>query len=254
MSPSALLLAFSLSFLFPPLTYVAQPLDAQHIIHLQQSHARQERRVWVLQVKNPFHADYDPRVTLTQTIDDPTSITAMINRLQVLPADYSPPDLMNVRSLIPDNPHVYLRSEALHAFVALHHTIYNRFRIRVYVRSGYRSYTTQHRIFSRFVQNVGYARATTFSAKPGQSEHQSGLALDLEQAGYSMLDFHHSRAYPFMLTHAHLYGFTLSYPSTMSYMTSYTYEPWHWRYVGVELATYLFEHQLTLNALWLRQP
>lgn len=249
----SLLLTFPFVTALTPMTPVSLAVVHHHMVETHDFYHRQNRLTALLQSKNPYHASYNPRVTVTKTSADPANITTVINRLHVLPATYSPSDLVNVQQLIPHNPYVYLRWEALQAWRDLANTIYDHLQLRILVRSGYRSFATQQSLFARYVRNVGYQHAVTFSAKAGQSEHQSGLALDLEEAGYSMLVFHRSAAYAFMRNYAHLYGFTLSYPEQRSIITSYMYEPWHWRYVGVELATYLFNHQVTLNEVWIRQ-
>jgi LAS superfamily LD-carboxypeptidase LdcB len=112
--------------------------------------------------------------------------------------------------------------------------------IRLYVRSAYRSFTEQENLKSAYSVTYGAGTANTFSADQGYSEHQLGTAVDFITIGLGgQLDgFETTPAYQWMLQNAHLYGFTLSYPKNNSY---YVFEPWHWRYVGVNLATYLHD-------------
>jgi len=100
--------------------------------------------------------------------------------------------------------------------------------------SGYRSYATQTSVYNNYVSQYGQASADTFSARPGYSEHQSGLAIDFSPIDVS---FASTAQFTWLTHNAYRYGFVLRYPEGKTYITGYTYEPWHWRYVGVTTAT-----------------
>lgn len=109
----------------------------------------------------------------------------------------------------------------------------------LYVESAYRSFDTQAALKSEYVVTFGAGTAGQFSADQGLSEHQLGTAVDLITTGLGgqLTDaFAKTDAYAWLTDHAYQYGFILSYPPGNSY---YIFEPWHWRYVGVQLATYL---------------
>ena len=110
----------------------------------------------------------------------------------------------------------------------------------VYLRmiSGYRSYDTQVSVYGGFVANYGQAFADTTSARPGHSEHQTGLSVDFDGADGCILDtcFGETAAGLWLAEHAAEYGFTERYPAGLEHITGYMYEPWHYRYVGAELA------------------
>jgi D-alanyl-D-alanine carboxypeptidase len=119
------------------------------------------------------------------------------------------------------------------------------------IASSYRSYQTQVSTFEGWVQSEmakGYsraeaeARANTYSAKPGHSEHQLGTTADISCVGCTSFDFGpgNSAVYFYLEQNAHKFGFVISYPKNMQLLTGYTYEPWHIRYIGVSLATELF--------------
>ena len=112
------------------------------------------------------------------------------------------------------------------------------------IRSAYRSYNTQASIFARYAAKDGEAEANRYSAKPGYSEHQSGLAFDIGKVDES---FDKTKAFAWLVDHAHEYGFILRYPKNKEAITGYIYEPWHYRYLGVELATKVKESGLTLE-------
>jgi LAS superfamily LD-carboxypeptidase LdcB len=111
----------------------------------------------------------------------------------------------------------------------------------MYVKSAYRSFEEQKALKSAYTVLYGAGTANAFSADQGYSEHQLGTAVDLVapgQAGALNDAFEASRAYQWLAGNAYKYGFILSYPKGNAY---YVYEPWHWRFVGVKLATYLHD-------------
>ena len=118
------------------------------------------------------------------------------------------------------------------------------------LRCGFRSYRLQKSIYSWNLQADGYYEASRYHALPGTSEHQTGLAVDLccEATNYNnSFSFLNTKEYAWLLENAHLYGWTLRYPEDKTHITGYNFEPWHFRYVGIELATYLKEHNLVLE-------
>ena len=114
------------------------------------------------------------------------------------------------------------------------------------VQSGFRSYDTQQNIYNRYVRERGKASADTFSARPGHSEHQTGLAFDVcESSGkYKNAcinsNFDSTEEAKWLSENAYKYGFILRYPNGKTNETGYKYESWHLRYVGVDLATKLY--------------
>ncbi len=118
------------------------------------------------------------------------------------------------------------------------------------LRCGFRSYKLQKSIYSWNLETYGYYEATRYHALPGTSEHQTGLAVDLccKATDYqNNYDFLKTPEYAWLLNNAHRYGWILRYPKHKTDITGYNFEPWHFRYVGVELATYLKYNDLTLE-------
>ena len=109
--------------------------------------------------------------------------------------------------------------------------------LNIYISSGFRSYSTQNRIYNNYVNNYGKASADTFSARPGHSEHQSGLAVDVNIISDAFIGTPEAI---WLNNNCYKYGFILRYPQGKSNETGYKYEPWHFRYVGVDLATKLY--------------
>lgn len=253
MTPLSLLLVVSFTLLFQPL-HMVESFDVHMLkeqAHLNQ--ARQERIWSMLNQKNPFHSEYNPNTNLLIPIEDPDNITVIINRLHVLDESFTPTNLVNLQTLDSTHPSRLLAQPAATAFLALRARVLQELGIVIEVRSGYRSFEDQQRVFNTYAQRDGVLQANTYSAISGQSEHQSGLGLDLAEQGNSYLRFSQSPAYDFLKQHAYQYGFILRYPQNKSHITGYIYEPWHWRYVGVELATLIFDQNITLDDVWVER-
>ncbi len=110
--------------------------------------------------------------------------------------------------------------------------------------SGYRSFETQEELYNDYVAVDGEEKADTYSAWPGHSEHQTGLAFDV---GWVDLQFAQTGAGQWLAKHAHEYGFIIRYPKDKESITGYQYEPWHIRYLGVDLAEKVYESGLCLE-------
>ena len=112
--------------------------------------------------------------------------------------------------------------------------------------SGYRSYSTQKSLYNNYKARDGQTKADTYSARPGSSEHQTGLATDINTAS-SAAHFENTKTYKWLINNCYKYGFILRYPNGKTYITGYKFEPWHYRYVGVEAATYIHNHNITFE-------
>ena len=118
------------------------------------------------------------------------------------------------------------------------------------IRSGFRSTETQTMLYNNYVQRDGIEKASKYSAKPGHSEHESGLAIDISNGDYvkSIGDwFNDTPQAQWLYENAHKYGFILRYPQGKEDITGYKYESWHYRYVGVEHSKHFNQNNLTLE-------
>lgn len=109
----------------------------------------------------------------------------------------------------------------------------------IFISSGYRSYNRQKTLYNNYVSNDGKEEADTYSARPGHSEHQSGLALDVNTVDDSFANTEEAK---WLAENCYKYGFILRYPKGKSNETGYKYEPWHFRYVGEDLSTKLYNN------------
>ena len=151
----------------------------------------------------------------------------LVNKEYNLPSDYNPGT--NQEALQAFNN---MKSEAIQSNISL------------WIVSGFRSYQTQESIFNRNVGLYGEETANTFSAKPGQSEHQTGLAFDINSTRWA---FAESREAKWLAENCWKYGFIIRYPKGKEDITGYVYEPWHIRYVGKEQAQKIKDSGLCLE-------
>ena len=121
--------------------------------------------------------------------------------------------------------------------------------LSVYLSSTYRSYAEQQYLYNRKVSQVGEELAKTIVAPPGTSEHQLGLSADITDRYYATKDesLENTELFQWMSAHCAEYGFIVRYPKDKQDVTGIMYEPWHFRYVGVDAATYIMEHGLCLE-------
>jgi D-alanyl-D-alanine carboxypeptidase len=122
------------------------------------------------------------------------------------------------------------------------------------LNSGFRTYKNQQWLYSRTRETRGLAVAEKLSARPGHSEHQLGLAADFSVKGQGcviMVCFGKTEAGMWLAENAHEFGFVLRYPKGYKPITGFQYEPWHFRYVGIELATEMKTKGIkTLEEFW----
>jgi LAS superfamily LD-carboxypeptidase LdcB len=122
--------------------------------------------------------------------------------------------------------------------------------INLYATSGYRSFDRQARIFNSNVEQYGLHEANQFSARPGESEHQTGLAMDVTSPTVNFhltKDFGATKEGEWLKKNAAKFGFIIRYPEEKEEITGYTYEPWHIRYIGDHSAQRIAENNSTLE-------
>lgn len=175
------------------------------------------------------------------SIDDPTSVWVVVNKQRPLsPKTYVPADLVvpNVPLRVPGHDTMRLRASAAKALEEMV-TAAKADGVNLMLASGYRSYDYQVGLYNGYVNSQGQAQADAQSARPGYSEHQTGLALDLRTVdGTCELDtcFGATPEGRWLAANGYKYGFIIRYPEGSKAVVGYEYEPWHVRYVGKELA------------------
>ncbi|HHU51034.1 MAG TPA: M15 family metallopeptidase [Firmicutes bacterium] len=180
------------------------------------------------------------------------SIEVLVNKELVLSAEYVPQDLVvpNIPfSFTEDLPKRKMRQEAARA-VEMLFTQAEHDGLQLTSVSAYRSYLRQQEIFTHNSKVRGETEANKVSARPGESEHQTGLAIDVSAPAvdYQLIEeFGETKEGRWLRENAHKYGFIIRYPKGKEETTGYQYEPWHIRYVGREAALVIAAKRLTLE-------
>jgi D-alanyl-D-alanine carboxypeptidase len=177
---------------------------------------------------------------------------SLLDTAYALPPDFVPSDLVPLRRAGFDDDR-RIRAVVVPDLTALREAA-EAAGVPLEVQSAYRSYAYQERTFAYWVDLQGYEAALRTSARPGHSEHQLGTAVDLRARGGPApwdIDFGATDTGRWLLENAWRYGFALSYPQGQEARSCYAYEPWHWRWVGRELASELHRGDRVLReSLW----
>lgn len=182
-------------------------------------------------------------------IMNPENVTVNVNHANRLPVLYEPDDLVVANVRYPYSgveERSYLRREAAEAVEELFLAAEEIGHI-LYFNSGYRPYLRQYELFQNAQLTHGYDQTTV--AKPGYSEHQTGLAVDISsnEVNFSLTkQFGLTEEGMWVADHAHLFGFIIRYPEGKEEITGYQYEPWHLRYVG-EIAADIYNQSITFE-------
>ncbi|MBS4538363.1 M15 family metallopeptidase [Clostridium sp. D2Q-11] len=185
-------------------------------------------------------------------VTNPSDIIVLVNKNRNLPSDYEPEDLISPGTPFrqgQDSPVRFMREEAGLALREMF-AAGEEAGFIYYGRSGYRSYQIQQILFNNYAEAHGEEAANKFSARPGQSEHQTGLVMDItsEVANFDLTEeFGETEDGKWLQENAHRFGFILRYPKGKEDITGYQYEPWHYRYVGKEMAKEVYELDVTLE-------
>ena len=182
---------------------------------------------------------------------DPTDTLILVNKnnqAPAVPVTLVKPDVQPTREAVSEN--IYMRPEAAAALEDLFEAAAQD-GITLYATSGYRSYSTQKAIFERKLERMDEKQANASVAKPGYSEHQTGLAMDIEgetTKGTGLTEaFGESPEGIWTAEHCAEYGFIIRYPKGETNITGYIYEPWHLRYVGKDAAAEITELGVTFE-------
>jgi D-alanyl-D-alanine carboxypeptidase len=183
-------------------------------------------------------------------IDVASSTSVVVNKRRPLsPAGYVPGPLVSVEGQL-------LRSDAAAQAQRLLQDARSA-GVPISAVSAYRSYSTQSTLYNNYVAQYGQATADTISARPGHSEHQTGLAIDIGNPnGACALQecFAGTPAGAWAAGNAWRYGFILRYPQGMTHITGYSFEPWHFRYVGTLISSEMRSHGIRTLEQYMRLP
>lgn len=176
--------------------------------------------------------------------DEASKLDVIVNKYYKLDKDYEPEDLTVINSKFASGTQK-LRKEAAGKFEEMASDMLKE-NLKIYAGSTYRSYSYQEGLYNRYVKKDGFKEAETYSARAGYSEHQLGLAVDIVNGKWNYLS-EGDKEYTWLINNSYKYGFILRYPHESEYITGYVFEDWHFRYLGIDLATKVHESKLTYD-------
>lgn len=176
--------------------------------------------------------------------------TILVNKYNFLPDDYIPNNLTEISKECSSSTKLLVYEVKENFEKMCINAKKDNYNIRAV--SSYRSYDYQKQLYDNYVKKDGMEKADTYSARPGYSEHQTGLVVDIDNVASDYNNFSNTNEYLWMQEHAHEYGFILRYPNNKQNITGYNYESWHYRYVGKDIASYIKNNNLTYDEYYVK--
>ena len=192
-----------------------------------------------------YTKDIDFFYKKVKDIKNPDSLMVLVNKLNRLQSNYVPHDLEQI-SLNYATNNKFLRKESKENFEKLSSDA-KKIGYSIIAVSAYRDYDYQENLFNNYVKEKGENYALKCSAKAGHSEHQTGLSVDVMGSNNDYDQFEKSKEFDWMKNNSYKYGFILRYPKGKEYITGFKYEPWHYRYVGKDIASIIYTEGITLE-------
>ena len=184
--------------------------------------------------------------TNTKETDVSKNELMLINKYNYLTASYNPDDLEVFTNVYAYGENQSLRKDAYDAFIEMWNSA-NKDGYKLIVNSSYRSYDEQKKIYDDYSSWYGEEDADKKAARAGYSEHQTGLAVDIQSYCSQNKDFEECEEFTWLTNNAYKYGFILRYPKDKEYLTGYKYESWHYRYVGKKVSKYIHDNDITFD-------
>ena len=195
-----------------------------------------------------IHLDND-FYEVTYKTDTSLDTAMLVNKYYQLDNTYNPDDLVVINQTYSwgDAGRQKVREVAYTAFLDMWNAAHDE-GYYLMVSSSYRSYEEQEIVYNNYKNSSGERYADSIAARPGSSEHQTGLTLDIfSKDNSNRATFAGSNVANWLAENSYKYGFILRYPEDKVDITGYSYEAWHFRYVGEEIATYIYEHDITFE-------
>lgn len=190
------------------------------------------------------NSNYDHYENTKQT-DLNKGILMLVNKYNYLPENYNPNDIVDVK-----NWYCYgenkIKEEVYQKFIEMFNVAKGEDK-KLIISSGYRTYEEQKETYNNYVDRYGTKKGDALAARPGFSEHETGLTLDITTGSATKDTFEDTEEFKWLKENSYKYGFILRYPKNKEDITGYAYEPWHYRYVGVEVATKIHELDITFD-------
>ena len=177
------------------------------------------------------------------TIEQPYELLVLVNKYNQLPSGFKQYNLVNMNReyTVNDGKQYLLAGVAYEKYVEMSDAA-KKDGLSMRVISAYRTEDYQRNLYNNKVRTTGKVNADNYSARPGSSEHQTGLAVDISSTKGT---FEYTPEFKWLQKHAHEYGYILRYPKDKEWITGYSYEPWHYRYVGSDVAKIIYDEGIT---------
>ena len=188
--------------------------------------------------------------THTKKTSNLNTDTILVNKYLYLGSDYVPNNLEDISNKY-SRSGMKLVSSSKENFEEMAKAALKDKKV-IIAMSSYRSYEYQVNLYNKYVTNDGVDAADTYSARPGYSEHQTGLCVDIYDGELDYTNFEKSDSYKWMQYNSYKYGFILRFPKSKENITGYQYESWHYRYVGKEAAKYIHDNDITFDEYYVR--
>ena len=189
-------------------------------------------------------ANYEP-YTHTKKADMDKGYAILVNKYTSLPEKYAPDDVVEMSNWY-SYPGNSIRKDVYDAFKEMFNAAKEE-GLTLIVNSSYRTYEVQKEIYDDYDDNRGREYADKYAARPDFSEHQTGLSIDIFSPGSNMETFEGTDEFKWLSENSYKYGFILRYPKNKEDITGYSYEAWHYRYVGKDLAKKVYDSGLTYD-------
>ena len=189
--------------------------------------------------------DFDKEDYVDPLVIDEFDDYVLVNKHRQLSSEYVPDDLVTINEeYVKADEEIEIERNVAKAFYDMAEAA-SKEGLELMVSSGYRSYEDQEEITNTYLELYGQNYVDNYVAKPGFSEHQTAMSLDI--ASKSVNTFVNSDEYTWMMDNAYKYGFILRYPKSKEDITGYKCEAWHYRYVGKKIAKYIKENNITYD-------
>lgn len=180
-----------------------------------------------------------------KTVEKPDELLVLVNKYNKLPDNYEAKDLEKIDGKFTVSE-MYLNKTAKNAFESMCSDA-KSINLIIKAVSTYRTKEYQQKLYNDYVNTRGLKYAEDYSARPRHSEHETGLAVDVRGGLSAYTLFENTEEYKWVKQNAHTYGFIIRYQEDKEDITGYNYESWHLRYVGIDVATYIYEHNITFD-------
>lgn len=184
--------------------------------------------------------------TETKKSDTSKGFLMLTNKFYSLDSNYDSSNMVSISNQYSYGDNQMITEDTFDAFKNMFNDAKSE-GLTLIINSSYRSYENQEEIYNYYKNVKGQTYADSMAAKPGFSEHQTGYAIDIQTYGSTSSTFEEFDEFKWLNENAYKYGFILRYPKDKEYLTGYDYESWHFRYVGIEAATYIHENNITFD-------